>query len=194
MLPRRSRLALPAQPEPLPAWRTIQSELRRRVGDSTYEIWLAPLRFHSWDGEVLELDAPGATRAWVTDRFGRVLDQCVTDVLGEQASVSFAGDKRGAARSTSPPPDAAPAAGFNPRYSFEQFVIGGGNRLAHGAALAVAELPRAGLQPALPPRPSGPWQDPSAARDRQLRGRVRRGHQRPVHDRRIVHQPLHRRA
>ena len=93
-------MALPAQPEPLPAWRTIQSDLRRLIGDSTYEIWLAPLRVRSWDGEVLELDAPGATRAWVTDRFGRVLDQCVTGVLGEQASVSFAGGKRGAARST----------------------------------------------------------------------------------------------
>ncbi len=146
-------MALPAQPEPLPAWRTIQSELRRRVGDSTYEIWLAALRFHSWDGDVLVLEAPAATRAWAADRFGRVIDRCVKDVLGEQASVSFTGGER--ARRATRAPDAAPEAGFNPRHSFEQFVIGAGNRLAHGAALAVAELPGQAYNPLFLHAPPG---------------------------------------
>jgi hypothetical protein len=44
--------------------------------------------------------------------------------------------------------------GLNPKYSFEQFVIGDGNRFAHAAALAWPSCPP-GLQPALPARPPG---------------------------------------
>ncbi|MGH2836965.1 MAG: chromosomal replication initiator protein DnaA, partial [Thermoleophilaceae bacterium] len=41
----------------------------------------------------------------------------------------------------------APCDGLNPKYTFEQFVIGDGNRLAHAAALAVAELPAQAWNP-----------------------------------------------
>src|SRR5260370_37057945 len=43
----------------------------------------------------------------------------------------------------------APAADltFNPKLTFEQFVIGDSNRLAHGAALAVAEMPSQAYNP-----------------------------------------------
>jgi chromosomal replication initiator protein len=38
-------------------------------------------------------------------------------------------------------PSVRPSESFNPRYNFNQFVIGEGNRLAHAASLAIAELP-----------------------------------------------------
>ena len=53
---------------------------------------------------------------------------------------------------------------------------------------------RPGLQPAVPARSARPRQDASAARDRQLRLALRRRDDRPLHDGRGVHQPLHHRA
>ena len=50
-LPQRSCLELPAHLEPTAAWREIRAELRRAVGESTYEIWLDPLE--------VEVDATG---------------------------------------------------------------------------------------------------------------------------------------
>jgi chromosomal replication initiator protein len=139
-------LELPAQREPTAAWREICTELRRAVGESTYEIWLAPLQPHSWDGHLLVLHAPPDTEAWISKRFAHVLATCARTVAGPDARVVFAG-----AASTEPTSPRQPGLelenAFNPRYTFDQFIIGEGNRLAHAAALAVAELPGQAYNP-----------------------------------------------
>jgi chromosomal replication initiator protein len=151
-------LVLPAQSQPLPAWRTIRTELRQQVGDSTYEIWLAPIEVKAWDGELLLLEAPAATRSWVSDRFGRVLEHCAQRILGANTRIALeSGDPRRQSRApVSTPNVGGPDCGpFNPRHSFDQFIIGTGNRLAHGAALAVAELPGQAYNPLFLHAPPG---------------------------------------
>jgi chromosomal replication initiator protein len=142
-------LALRTQLEPTSAWREIRAELRRIVGESTYEIWLAPLEVQAWDGKVLLLEAPPATQAWVAERFGRILETSVRTVVGSAIRVAFAGtvdsgaERKGIAHARSE----TGSGGLNPRYSFDQFIIGDGNRLAHAASLAVAELPGQAYNP-----------------------------------------------
>jgi chromosomal replication initiator protein len=152
-------LELPAQLEPIAAWREIRAELRRVVGDSTYEIWLAPLEFRSLRDGVLVLAAPASTRSWVSKRFGRVLEASAQATLGPTARVTFdcaetghrdAGRARPTAYTVSVTTDA-----LNPRYAFDQFIIGDGNRLAHAAALAVAELPGQAYNPLFLHAPPG---------------------------------------
>jgi chromosomal replication initiator protein len=149
-------LELPAQPAPTPAWQTIHGELRRVVGESTYEIWLAALELKAWDGEVLLVQAPVATEAWVSTRFGRILETCARNILGAATRVVLAS---AAEAQTSEPhrsstdahemrrAEAGMAGALNPRYSFEQFIIGDSNQLAHAASLAVAELPGQAYNP-----------------------------------------------
>jgi chromosomal replication initiator protein len=155
-------LSLPAQPEPLPAWRLIRAQLRDQVGESQFEIWLAAIKVGSWNGDRLVLTAPAATRGWVADRFGRLLERTARAVLGESTTVVL--DPDGKSRAVGVPrgrpapiPGSAIAAGedFNPRYSFDQFIIGHGNRLAHAAALAVAELPGQAYNPLFLHAPPG---------------------------------------
>ena len=150
-------MALSAHPESTPAWTSIQNELRRAVGDSTFDIWLAPLKLASWDGDLLVLDAPEAIRSWVSGRYGRVIERCARHALGDRARVLV---EPASDRGRPPPaPSAAlepgPDGVFNPRYSFEQFIIGQGNRLAHAAALAVAELPGQAYNPLFLHAPPG---------------------------------------
>jgi len=146
--------------EPTPAWQDIRSQLRRTVGESTYNIWLSPLELKSWDGSVLVLQGKPGTDGWVADRFGRVLERCARQRLGNNVKVAFAGDPAVVAR------DALTLASshihpehtlelFNPRYTFDQFIIGDGNRMAHAAALAVAEAPGQTINPLFLHAPPG---------------------------------------
>src|SRR5207244_8242525 len=60
-----------------------------------------------------------------------------------------------AAAEPAPRSSAAKSVGLNPKYTFEQFVICDGNRFAHAAALAVAELPGQAYNPLLLHGPPG---------------------------------------
>ncbi len=148
-------MELPAQSELTDAWRKIRAELRRVVGESTYEMWLARLEPRAWDGTVLSLQAPPDTAQWIDRRFNQVVQRCVRVVLGPGARAEFApGQSRVATGSREAPPDLT-TPNFNPRYSFNQFVIGEGNRLAHAASLAVAELPGQAYNPLFVHAPPG---------------------------------------
>jgi chromosomal replication initiator protein len=138
------------------AWSAIQGELRQSVSESTWRLWLEPLRPRALDGDTLVLGAPDAIRSWVADRFSRVLQTAAAAVLGPQTTVSVVpldGPVPAGRASEAPDPHgpgeaaAAAAGALNPKYTFEQFVIGDANRLAHAAALAVAELPGQAYNP-----------------------------------------------
>jgi chromosomal replication initiator protein len=150
-------LALDAHPELMPAWQTIRAELKRLLGETKYDLWIAPIELRGWDGELLLLQAPAATQGWVSDRFGRVLELCARQILGSSTRVAFDAPNTGATRTaqTPEPAQARAAVAFNPRYSFDQFIIGEGNRLAHAAALAVAELPGQAYNPLFLNAPPG---------------------------------------
>jgi chromosomal replication initiator protein len=156
-------LELPAQLEPVAAWRQIRAELRRAVGDSMYEIWLDPLEFRSLQGNVLLLAAPEGTQSWVSKRFGSVLGSCARAILGGAVRVEFEGAavasgavaRRGGRTRAEPSAQIASTEALNPRFSFDQFIIGDGNRLAHAAALAVAELPGQAYNPLFLHAPPG---------------------------------------
>jgi chromosomal replication initiator protein len=153
-------------------WTRVQRELASSVDELTYRIWLAPLRPREIDGKCLLLDTPPQARGWVRDRFGRLLDTCAASVIGPGASVELLhaprdhhGEERPArARITEPTRrygrEAAADGGLarapgggghvplaNPKLTFEQFVIGDSNRLAHAASLTVAELPAHAYNP-----------------------------------------------
>src|SRR4051812_5650597 len=142
-LPRRTFRALVSDPDPATIWHRFRTEARRAVSESTWHIWLERVGFRELAGTTLVLDAPDDVRTWVETRFGGLLRACAETVLGPGARVEIAAPEP-ADTAPRPRPEAERAAlaqELNPRLTFDQFVIGDCNRLAHGAALAVAEMP-----------------------------------------------------
>jgi chromosomal replication initiator protein len=153
-------LSLPEHQDAAPAWSRLSDELRGRVGESAFDIWLAPLQPASFTGDLLTLTAPPDTAGWLTGRYGPVIAAAASAALGDGTRVVIDGHAAtvGSASSTAPhgaqaralerPGAEGPAdRSLNPRYRFEQFIIGRGNHLAHAAALAVAENPGQAYNP-----------------------------------------------
>ena len=117
-------------------WEGVRQSLRNQLPETAFRLWIDPLRPVSAERSTLHLSAPRTTRAWVERRYsaplrtavqasGAGLDQVVLVAAGEETS-------------SSAPPSAGGVESLplDTRHTFERFVIGPGNRLAHAAALA----------------------------------------------------------
>ncbi len=142
-------------------WSRVQAQLATAVDEPTYRLWLSELRPVEIVGERLAVEAPPQTCRWIRGRFGRVIEDAVELVLGPHATVELrpagaapapSGSRASTLREPTPSPRPAarpPREGplGNPKLTFDQFVIGDSNRLAHAAALTVAEMPGQAYNP-----------------------------------------------
>jgi chromosomal replication initiator protein len=145
---------VPAQPDEI--WDAIRTELRRETPDFKFHIWLEPLRLAAICGTTVYVRAPEHIRTSVTERYLPLLRRAAATGFDRHALVEVVGDEwqapageggsggGGGRLATAGPaggPPERPADRLSPKYTFDQFVIGAGNRFAHAAALAAAELP-----------------------------------------------------
>jgi chromosomal replication initiator protein len=134
-------------------WDDIRDELRRETPEFQFHIWLEPLELAAVSGSTVYVRAPEHIRTSVAERYLPLLRRAAAARFDRQAIVEVVGAdwQPPAGESAAEGPGTAAAAGgqgaaqerdrLNPKYTFDQFVIGAGNRFAHAAALSVAELP-----------------------------------------------------
>jgi chromosomal replication initiator protein len=133
-----------AVPEDLAAaWKQVREELRASLPPSTFELWLEPLRPVTARDATLYLAAPEGIRPWVERRYLALLRAALRGRVPELRDVRLL-----TAAEAEPLSERSPVSSpVHRAHTFDRFVIGAGNRIAHAAALAVAELPSEAYNP-----------------------------------------------
>jgi chromosomal replication initiator protein len=144
-------------------WGAAQEHLRSMLSGDTYNLWFAPLRAGAQENGSLTLEvANDFCEVWLKDNYMGLLQDVVALASGRQMQIKFK-VAPGAPQSGLTPPAPAvvkpkveapaerPAApqefSFNPKNTFETFVVGNNNNFAYAAALAVAQAPGKSYNP-----------------------------------------------
>jgi chromosomal replication initiator protein len=139
-------------------WTSALEALERKYSKPIFEMWIKPMRLVSLAGADVVLSVhSNFARDWVENRLRGDISEVLTALLGHDVSLRFTVAEL-AGEGTGRPAPAVPAAAvltieeprvanLNPRYTFEEFVVGNSNRFAHAAAQAVAEAPARAYNP-----------------------------------------------
>ena len=146
-------------------WSTAQEHLRVKLSRDTFNMWFAPLRACVADGQQITIEAPNEfCEVWLKDNYLGLMQDAVAVAAGYRLQVKFNAPQAHSHTATTPKPVAVqaktkpvePAAErtsnngdlhFNPKNTFETFVVGNNNDFAFATAKAVAEAPGKAFNP-----------------------------------------------
>src|SRR3954470_2773104 len=143
------------QPSGEKIWTAAQEQLRTMLSGDTYNLWFAPLRVCGQDEKSLQLEvANDFCEVWLKENYMGLLQDVIGVASGRQLQIKF---RVASASAVVVPPLAVPAPApkarhseandratasqdfaFNPRNTFDTFVVGNNNNFAYAAALAVS--------------------------------------------------------
>ncbi len=142
------------------AWQSVLGQLQMEMPKASFETWVRDTRPVSYQDGLLTVAVRNAyARDWLENRLLSSITRLLAGLLETEVQVRFVVDGEYEADETetadaAPEPRSAAEASaptrnptLNPRYTFENFVVGANTRLAHAAALAVAEKPARAYNP-----------------------------------------------
>jgi len=138
-------------------WQAALGQLQMEMPRATFDTWVRDAELLAYEDGAFIVGVQNAyARDWLEDRMLASIKRVLTGLAGRTVEVRFVVWQGDPAEEAPPVAlTAAPAARLvatsavhlNPRYTFESFVVGPSNRLAHAASLAVAENPARAYNP-----------------------------------------------
>ncbi len=138
-------------------WQNCKEKLKSILGETSFDTWIAPLNLKKIDHVSLTLEAPDDFfKNWVETHHLSQIKQALNETGKDNLEISFEVNPGLLKRKTNKifktiqknfrqePQDSLR---LNSRFTFENFVIGSSNRMAHAAALAVANAPGKSYNP-----------------------------------------------
>lgn len=138
-------------------WNEVLNKLQDQLSGPTFETWIKPTRLQNLADSTLTISTPNPfARNWVQKHYIQVISDVAQELLGQDINVvvtvsetaNNGGNKTGDTVVWPVPQTAerqsnhkSNSPDLNPKAVFSRFVVGSNNRMAHAAALAVAESP-----------------------------------------------------
>jgi chromosomal replication initiator protein len=142
------------------AWRAVIGQLQMELSKASFDTWVKDTHFIDFDNEhgILHLGANNAYACdWLDSRLKSTVINKLSGMLARPIDVTFkvwapavaeqAVESVTFARPKVVVDDNTIETFLNPRYRFDNFIVGPNNRLAHAACMAVAEHPAAAYNP-----------------------------------------------
>ena len=124
--------------------------------DISFSAWLEPLKVHKVEGNVVTIIVTNGSMAlnYINKKYLLPLKVAIAETTGEDYEISLVlpDEIKEEFVETPSPADTdtnenVAKANLNPRYTFNTFVVGNNNKMAHAASLAVAESPGEAYNP-----------------------------------------------
>jgi chromosomal replication initiator protein len=133
-------------------WQKLSAALKPHVSADTFKRWFSAVELAGVTPKTLSFRVPNNIyQYWIESNHMAALEGAVLTALGEPREIKFISSEApietnaaiSAVKESESSRDAKPSSSFglNPRNTFESFVIGPNNEIAHAASLAVAQAP-----------------------------------------------------
>ncbi|MCJ7843499.1 chromosomal replication initiator protein DnaA [Lederbergia sp. NSJ-179] len=137
-------------------WDQVLLRIEEKVSKPSFDTWLRFTKAHTLQDDTMIVTAPNEfARDWLEGHYTQLIAGLLYEIIGEDLNVKFIippeqeEEKKVPAVQKMEKKESVDAYQnmLNPKYTFETFVIGAGNRFAHAASLAVAEAPAKAYNP-----------------------------------------------
>ncbi|ANU14642.1 Chromosomal replication initiator protein DnaA [Planococcus halocryophilus Or1] len=139
-------------------WSSVLAQVETKISKPSFETWLKSTKLLSYQDDTVTISAPNSfARDWLENHYVHLITGILSDTTGDDMMIKFVVPKdQDMDDFQLPAPRVKPGQDqqheflpgmLNPKYTFDTFVIGSGNRFAHAASLAVAEAPAKAYNP-----------------------------------------------
>jgi len=136
-------------------WQSALGRLQIQVSKANYATWLGDSQGLSWHDNIFIVGVPNVFVAeWLSKRLYPLVRKTLVDITDKDVDVRFQVHNREqlptsalAGQTDGGTSSKATQYRFNPKYTFDDFVVSDSNRLAYAAAVEVAEDPGSGYNP-----------------------------------------------
>jgi chromosomal replication initiator protein len=132
-------------------WNQIKERLASKITSQAYQNWVVRTQFESLEAGVMRVQVPDAvTKEWMEQEYAEDIRTAAREMGLRLDSIVYI-PRATAAASTdhlaAEPIFASTSGQINPKFCFENFVVGSCNQFAHAAARAVANMPSRSYNP-----------------------------------------------